>query len=76
MGKLSAVETNIDTSPEADILAYVLKKLEDRKGQLPKVADDAGVPYRTLQKIASGETTDPRVSGVQTLYNYFRGLDQ
>lgn len=55
------------------ILDYVLKRLEQSKGQLPRVATESGVPYRTLQKIASGETKDPGVSIVQKLADYYRG---
>lgn len=54
---------------------YVLGQLERSKGQLPKVAEESGVPYRTLQKIASGETKDPGVSHVQALHDYFRGRE-
>lgn len=54
------------------ILDYVLEQLDLHKGQLPRVSDESGVPYRTLQKIASGETKDPGVTHVQTLHDYFR----
>ena len=58
------------------IFDYVLNNLERHKGQLPRVADESGVPYRTLQKIASGETKDPGVAVVQTLHDYFREKEQ
>lgn len=54
------------------ILVYVLGQLERCKGRLPRVAEGSGVPYRTLQKIVSGETRDPRVGVVQKLVDYFR----
>lgn len=54
------------------IFDYVTEQLELHKGRLPTVADESGVPYRTIQKIASGETKDPGVSVVQTLHDYFR----
>ena len=58
------------------IFDYVLNKLEQHKGQLPRVAEESGVPYRTLQKIASGETKDPGVTVVQTLHDHFRDKEQ
>ena len=57
---------------DTPIFDYVLTKLEQHKGQLPRIADESGVPYRTLQKIASGETKDPGVTVVQTLHDHFR----
>lgn len=55
---------------------FVLGKLDQRKGQLPRVASESGVPYRTLQKIVSREIKDPGVSTVQKLYDYLREHDQ
>jgi predicted transcriptional regulator len=49
---------------------FVLGKLDQCKGQLPRVATESGVPYRTLQKIVSREIKDPGVSTVQKLYDY------
>lgn len=60
------------------LLAYVLERLPapNEKERLEKIAEGAGVPFHTLLKIAKGETVDPRVSTVQSLHDYFRGLDQ
>jgi len=60
---------------DTPLLPYVLDKLDRSKGTLPKVAEESGVSYRTLQKIASGETKDPGVTVVQTLYDYFRSRE-
>jgi hypothetical protein len=54
------------------MLEFVLGQLDSRKGSLPDVASGSGVPYRTLQKIASREIKDPGVSTVQKLADYFR----
>jgi len=59
----------------APILPYVLVQLERSKGRLPALSEETGVPYRTLQKIASGETKDPGVSVVQTLHDHFRAQE-
>ena len=39
--------------------------------ELKELADDAGLPFHTIRKIASGETTDPRSSTVEALSEYF-----
>lgn len=54
------------------MLEYVLQKLEREKGRLPLVAREAGISYKTLQKIASKDTHSPRIHQVQKLYDYFR----
>jgi predicted transcriptional regulator len=55
-----------------DLLQYVLDQLESRKGQWPAIAEETGVPYDTITKIAQGQIEDPKVSKVQRLANYFR----
>lgn len=59
------------------MLAYVKERLPapSEKAALEKVATGAGVPFHTLLKIAKGETEDPRVSTVENLFNYYRGLE-
>jgi predicted transcriptional regulator len=52
-------------------LDTVRRRLLDEKGNLRHVATQSGVPYPTLTKITSGAVTDPRVSTVQTLFDYF-----
>ena len=69
-GRVARVDTAVEEKP---MFSYVLAQLELSKGALPQVANESGVPYRTLQKIASGETKDPGVCTVQKLYDYFRG---
>lgn len=57
------------------MIDYVRRHLDDAKERrkLPIVAEASGVPYRTLQKIASGETQNPRIQHVQALHDYFAG---
>lgn len=57
------------------MLDYVRRKLPSPKDKqaLEAVAKAASVPYHTLLKIANGQTADPRVSTVQSLYNHLRG---
>ena len=49
----------------------VKQHLEFNKGRLPWVAQDSGISFATIRKIASGEVSDPRISTVQRLYDYF-----
>ena len=51
---------------------YVLECLEDTKGTWPTVAREAGVSYRTLKKIATGEIASPRVRNLEKLVDYFQ----
>ncbi|MBR7961404.1 hypothetical protein KDW41_13220 [Burkholderia vietnamiensis] len=53
------------------MLANVLRRLNQMKGDWPRIADESTVPYQTITKIACGFVRDPRVSTVQTLYDYF-----
>ena len=54
------------------IFEYVLGKLQSTKGKWSEVADGSGVSYRTLEKIARGETKDPGVLNIEKLAKYFR----
>ncbi|WP_243435492.1 hypothetical protein [Burkholderia pseudomallei] len=53
------------------MLETVLRRLNQVKGDWPRIADESTVPYQTITKIACGFVRDPRVSTVQTLYDYF-----
>lgn len=64
------------TAAEQPIFDYVMEKLVESKGRLPKVADESGVNYRTLQKIVQRETEDPGVSIIQKLADYFRAKEK
>ncbi|VVD76604.1 hypothetical protein PEP31012_00875 [Pandoraea eparura] len=49
----------------------VRANLQKHKREWPAIARDSGVPYHTVVKVASGRVTDPRVSTVQALHDYF-----
>jgi hypothetical protein len=57
---------------DTPIFEYVLAQLDLTKGRWPTVAEESGVPYKTLVKIAQRETLDPGVNNVQKLADYFR----
>ncbi|WP_244097345.1 hypothetical protein [Burkholderia cenocepacia] len=52
-------------------MEFVIEQLHKNKGKWRRIAQDAGVPYDTLAKIALSRVTDPRVSNVQALHDYF-----
>lgn len=54
---------------QMDLLDAVVSELEARKGDLPKVARESGVPYDTVLRIKNREN-DPGYSKVQTLHRY------
>jgi transcriptional regulator with XRE-family HTH domain len=53
----------------------VLRELEASKGRWPQVARESGVSRRTIEKIASGQSADPRISSIQKLLNYFERIN-
>lgn len=58
-----------------DILDSVVTELNKRKGDLPKVAKESGVPYDTVLRIKNREN-DPGYSKVRALYDYlFRPVE-
>lgn len=60
------------------LLQYVQDHLPPAsdKERLEEIAKGSGVPYHTLLKIAKRETDDPRVSTVQSLYDYLKAEQQ
>ena len=53
------------------MLGTVLRRLNQEKGDWPRVADESAVPYQTITKIAGGFVRNPRVLTVQALFDYF-----
>lgn len=76
LSKTAAVAVPSLTQLYSQEVSFVLKKLEESKGDWPRVARESGVSYRTLKKIATGETADPEVDNLARLANYFRRCDQ
>lgn len=65
-------DTGLSSARMDSIYAYVMERLQAAKGNWPKVAEESGVPLRTLEKIARREIQDPGVSHVEKLAAYFR----
>ena len=57
------------------IFEYVLAQLQASKGKWVAVAEGSGVSYRTLEKIARGESEDPGIKTVEKLVAYFRSQE-
>jgi len=55
------------------MLKNVLRHLAATKGSWPTVAEESGVPFRTLEKIGRGESRDPKISTLQMLFDHFNG---
>lgn len=53
------------------ILDFVKNKLIQNKGNLPAISRECKVPYSTLIKISQGVSTNPRVTTVQKIADYF-----
>lgn len=53
----------------SDLLESVVAELNKRKGDLPRVAKESGVPYDTVLRIKNREN-DPGYSKVLTLHRY------
>jgi predicted transcriptional regulator len=53
------------------IYDYVMASLRSKEVPQRQVAQESGVPYSTVTKIAQGAVSDPSVHTVQTLFDYF-----
>jgi hypothetical protein len=53
------------------IITFVRRRLDETRGTWVAIAQDSGVPYHTLTKIAQGKT-EPRIGTVQLLLDYFK----
>lgn len=51
---------------------YVVRSLQDCKGEWPQVTKATRVPLSTIARIASGETKNPRVKPIERLARYFQ----
>jgi hypothetical protein len=57
---------------DTDLLVRVVAELERRKGDLPKVARESGIPYDTVLRVKNREN-DPGYSKVRALADYLFG---
>ena len=58
------------------IFETVKRRLEEGKGDLPRIADESGVNIWTLRNILNGRSKNPGVDACQKLVDYFRSYDE
>ena len=54
------------------LLEFVLRKLQEKKGSWPNVAEQTDLEYSWLTKLAQGKIDDPSVRKIQRLADHFR----
>ena len=54
-----------------NIYSYVMARLREKRIPQRRVANESGVPFSTVCKIAQGSIKEPSVHTVQRLYEYF-----
>ena len=54
------------------LLPYVVKELQARKGEWPKICADTKLDYSWLTKLAKGRIPDPGVNKIEKLADYFK----
>lgn len=60
---------------QINLYDYVLASLRAKVIPQRQVANESGVPFSTVAKIAQGSVTEPSVHTVQKLYDYFRARE-
>jgi hypothetical protein len=54
------------------LLPYVVRELQARKGDWPKISADTELDYSWLTKLAQGRIPDPGVNKIEKLAEYFK----
>lgn len=57
---------------ESSTVDLVKARLERLRGQWQRVANESGVPYKTIKNLMQGKVADPRNSTIERLRNYLR----
>lgn len=60
---------------QSPIYDYVMAQFRAKRIAQRKVAEESGVPFSTVAKIAQGHIKDPSVHTVQKLADYFMAAD-
>lgn len=66
----------MSTNSDENLLDYLKNKLEASRGQWPAISKATGVPYFTITNLVQGKVEDPRLSTIQRLIDYFRGIER
>ena len=59
-----------------DVVSETIRLLQDRKGSLPTVAEETGLGYWWLRKLADNQIAEPGYNKIQTLYAYLTDSTQ
>jgi predicted transcriptional regulator len=57
---------------QGSLLDFVLRGLEDRRGQWHSIAKRTGIPYSALCKLAQKQHKNPRLDKLEKLAREFR----
>lgn len=57
------------------ILEYIKRRLNEVKGDWPKIATATKVQYDTIAKLAQGKRPNPTLDTIQPLVDYFAQAD-
>lgn len=66
---------NGDDTQDEGLGAYLHRRLNEERGNWPTIANESGVPYGTLEKIAQGDTKNPQLKTIEPLLAWFRARD-
>jgi hypothetical protein len=58
------------------IIEFLSRRLNEHKGMWPKISEETGVEYDTIAKIAQKRRTNPVLSNVQPLVDWFEARDE
>jgi hypothetical protein len=58
------------------ILPYLQRRLNEHKGMWPKIAEETGLNYDMVAKIAQGLRPNPVLSNIQPLLDWFVARDE
>jgi hypothetical protein len=58
------------------IIEFLRRRLNEHKGMWPMISKETGVEYDTLAKIAQGVRTNPGLSNIQPLLDWFEARDE
>lgn len=60
------------TQRMSETLLFIVQELKSRRSEWDRIASESGVSRRTFEKIAHGNTLNPRLATVERLAAYLR----
>ena len=65
------IQAQVSVKEESYLASNLNNLLRERQLTVAKVADDLGMPLMTVRRLLLGETTDPRMTTLKALADYF-----